>query len=166
MLAVLSSRVPKKGIAGLCVHPSAPFIESQRGCLVGRDLARLNPTLPLTSGAQIEWVSPSSSLPEAVHLQPSVPCSLPVPKAAFQLQSWCVGFFILLFILLIFVCPENRGSDGAASVFTSPWKWERRLSRVAVWLCQGLILVSAQPQIKSGAVPRWEGGETRVHLSH
>lgn len=46
--------MPKKGIAGPCVHPSAPFMESQRGCLVGMDLARLNSMFPLASGAQIE----------------------------------------------------------------------------------------------------------------
>lgn len=58
----------------------------------------------------------------------------PIPKAVLEPQSWCVGFFILLFILLIFVCSENQSCDGAASVFTSPWKCELKFPSVAVEL--------------------------------
>lgn len=58
----------------------------------------------------------------------------PIPKAVLEPQSWCVGFFILLFILLVFVCSENQSCDGAASVFTSPWKRELRFPWVAVEL--------------------------------
>lgn len=85
-------------------------------------LPRLNLFLPLPPLSRL-WIS---SL--------AFPSAHPIPKAVLQPQSWCVGFFILLFILLIFVCSENQGGDGAASVFISPWKCELRLPWVAVEL--------------------------------
>lgn len=117
------------------VRPSSSLIllGMEASHLPGSPGARCGPIFPLTSVAQTLFFP----LPPLSRLRISslaFPSAHPIPKAVLQPRSWCVGFFVLLFILLIFVCSENRGSDGAASVFTSPWKCELRLPLVAAEL--------------------------------
>lgn len=129
----------------MCLGPSAGSLWHKTNfsfhLLLGTEASHLPepagagcPVFPLTSVAQSEsfllfllfsrlWIS--SLVFSSAH---------PIPKAVLEPQSWCVGFFSLLFILLIFVCSENQSCDGAASVFTSPWKCELRFPWVAVEL--------------------------------
>lgn len=68
----------------------------------------------------------------------------PIPKAVLQPQSWCVGFFILLFILLIFVCSENQMEQLQCLHLLGNVNWD---SLGWLWSCQIMAGVSAQLQI-------------------
>lgn len=66
------------------------------------------PVFPLTSVAQSESFLLFLLFFSRLWISSLVfPSAHPIPKAVLEPQSWCVGFFILLFISLIFVCSEN-----------------------------------------------------------
>ena len=75
--------------------------------LPGSAGARRGPTLPLTSVAQTESVSPSSSSFQAVDLQPGIPFSSPHPQGSITAAVLVCGIFHS-FVYLVNICLRIR----------------------------------------------------------